>query len=114
MNEASNGELCAPDVPHPSTVVATETEDANDGLHGLTSKWPFAMDLAGSNAPCRLEGEIGDLFVLGEIPKEIDGTFYRVMVDSFVPPDPRNVPIDDDGNISAFRFHDHRVDMKVR
>lgn len=34
--------------------------------------------------------------------------------DPFVPPDPNNVPIDGDGNISAFRFHDGRVDMKMR
>lgn len=85
----------------------------NDGLYGLVSKWPVALDLAGSNLPCRLEGEISDLIVLGEIPKEINGTFYRVMVDPFVPPDERNVPIDGDGNISAFRFLDGRVDMKM-
>lgn len=87
---------------------------AHDGLYGLFSKWPIVLDLAGSNLPCRLEGEIADLVVLGEIPKEISGTFYRVMVDPFVPPDERNVPIDGDGNISAFRFHEGRVDMKMR
>jgi carotenoid cleavage dioxygenase-like enzyme len=102
----SNG-LLAPDVPPPSKA-------AQDGLYGLVSKWPVAVDLAGSNLPCRLEGEIGDLVVLGDVPKEIDGTFYRVMVDPFVPPHPGNVPIDGDGNISAFRFHDGRVDMKIR
>ncbi|GKT56575.1 isoeugenol monooxygenase [Colletotrichum tofieldiae] len=82
--------------------------------YGLTTKWPEAYDLAGSNLPCRLEGEIGDLVVMGEIPKEIDGTFYRVMTDPFVPPHPGNVPIDGDGNISAFRIRDGRVDMKMR
>lgn len=109
-----DAELYAPDVPHTSKVIATETKNADDELYGLTSKWPVAMDLAGSTAPCRLDGEIGDLIVLGNIPKEIDGTFYRVMVDPFVPPDPRNVPFDGDGNISAFRFYDGRVDMKTR
>ncbi|KAI9929442.1 hypothetical protein ASPWEDRAFT_110982 [Aspergillus wentii DTO 134E9] len=86
----------------------------DDGLYGLVSKWPVALDLAGSNSPCRLEGEIADLVVFGEIPKEINGTFYRVMVDPFVPPDEGNVPIDGDGNISAFRFHNGQVDMKMR
>jgi carotenoid cleavage dioxygenase-like enzyme len=80
----------------------------------LTSKWPVALDLAGSSTPCRLEGEIADLVVLGEIPKAIDGTFYRVMCDPFVPPDPNNVPIDGDGNISAFRIRNGRVDMKIK
>ena len=85
-----------------------------DGSYGLTSKWPVSLDLAGSNLPCRLEGEIADLVVLGELPVEISGTFYRVMVDPFVPPDERNVPIDGDGSISAFRFHQGKVDMKMR
>jgi carotenoid cleavage dioxygenase-like enzyme len=64
------------------------------------------MDSAGSILPCRLKGDMQHLVVLGEIPKDICGTFYRAMCDPFVPPDPNNVPIDDDGNISAFRFHD--------
>lgn len=52
--------------------------------------------------------------MLGAIPKEIDGTFYRVMVDPFVPPDAGNVPIDGDGNISAFQIHDGKVNLKMR
>ncbi|KPM44873.1 hypothetical protein AK830_g1595 [Neonectria ditissima] len=81
---------------------------------GLATKWPLAFDLAGSSLPCRIEGEISDLVVLGEIPQGIDGTFYRVMCDPFVPPDPNNVPIDGDGNVSAFRIHNGRVDMKMK
>lgn len=80
----------------------------------LTGKWPVAFDLAGSNLPCRLEGEVGDLVVLGTIPLAIDGTFYRVMCDPFVPPHPDNVPLDGDGNVSAFRIRNGRVDMKMR
>lgn len=44
----------------------------------LKSKWPATYDLRGSNLPCRLEGEVADLVVLGTVPAEIDGTFYRV------------------------------------
>ena len=65
----------------------------------------MALDLDGSAAPYRLEGEIGDLLVFDPVPIEIDGTFYRVMCDSFVPPDP-NVLIDGDGNISTFRVYE--------
>ncbi|CAK7212999.1 transcriptional regulatory protein rco1 [Sporothrix eucalyptigena] len=36
------------------------------------------------------------------------------MCDPFVPPDANNVPIDGDGNISAFRIHNGRVDMKIK
>lgn len=52
--------------------------------------------------------------VLGEIPREIDGCFYRVMVDPFVPPTEGNVPIDGDGIIFVFQFHDGKVDLKTR
>lgn len=36
--------------------------------------------------PCRFEGEMHDLEVIGEIPNEIDGTFYRNMPDPQVAP----------------------------
>ncbi|GAB7355573.1 hypothetical protein MBLNU459_g6045t1 [Dothideomycetes sp. NU459] len=108
--------LLAPDVPPPAKAAPLPKGAADDEeyTHGLKSKWPIALDLAGSALPCRLEGEVGDLVVLGEIPKEIDGTFYRVMVDPYVPPHPKNAPIDGDGNISAFRIYNGRVDMKTR
>lgn len=80
----------------------------------LKSNWPNATDLFGSNQPCRLEGEVADLIVLGTVPPEIDGTFYRVMTDPFMPPHPNNVPLDGDGNVSAMRFKDGRVDLKMR
>ena len=86
----------------------------DNGSYGLKSKWPITLDVFGGDMPCRAEGEVADLVVLGEIPPEIDGTFYRVMVDPFVPPDPGNVPLDGDGHVSAFRFHKGHVDMKVR
>ncbi|EUC51004.1 hypothetical protein COCMIDRAFT_80271 [Bipolaris oryzae ATCC 44560] len=102
--------------PTPPNVEVKEMPQpkTDDIFYGLTSKWPVALDIAGGGAPCRLEGEVGDLVVLGEIPKELNGTFYRVMTDPFVPPHPNNVPLDGDGHISAFRFHDGRVDMKLK
>lgn len=36
--------------------------------------------------PCRFEGEINFLEVEGDIPEDIDGTFYRVMPDPQFPP----------------------------
>jgi len=65
--------------------------------------------------PLRLEGEIADLIVYGKIPKEIDGTFYRIMVDPMFPQLPEAIiPIEGDGNISAFRIHNGQVDMKIK
>jgi carotenoid cleavage dioxygenase-like enzyme len=103
-----NGTYTGADVP-PATKV-----DVSGDPPSLKSKWPVARDLAGSVNPCRLEGEVADLVVLGTVPPQLDGVFYRVMCDPFVPPHPGNVPIDGDGNISAFRFKDGRVDFKMR
>ncbi|KAH8594523.1 lignostilbene-alpha,beta-dioxygenase-like protein [Bisporella sp. PMI_857] len=111
VSESASEALLAPDTPVPPAVPGSATQDY---LHGLKPTWPVAADLLGSNLPCRLEGEIADLVVYGEVPKEINGTFFRVMCDPFVPPHPNNVPLDGDGNISAFRIHDGRVDMKMR
>ncbi len=43
--------------------------------------------------PCRYEGEVQNLEVYGQIPKEIDGTFYRVMPDPAFPPFIDNDPV---------------------
>ncbi|KAK4194150.1 putative carotenoid cleavage dioxygenase [Triangularia verruculosa] len=60
------------------------------------------------------EGEAADLVVFGEIPKELNGTFYRIMVDPFYPLQEGNAPIEGDGNICAIRIKDGRADLKVR
>lgn len=44
--------------------------------------------------PCRYEGEVQNLEVFGEIPTEVDGTFYRVM------PDPQFAPFIEDDPVS--------------
>jgi carotenoid cleavage dioxygenase len=91
-----------------------ESASGHDVPYGLKLNRTVSFDLSGSDLPCRFEGEVGDMIVRGEIPPEIDGTFYRVMLDPFVAPDPRNIPLDGDGSISAFRFHQGQVDMKMR
>ncbi|KIM92528.1 hypothetical protein OIDMADRAFT_139524 [Oidiodendron maius Zn] len=70
---------------------------------------------SGFMAPSRFEGEVNNLEVVGELPSEISGTFYRVMPDpqfpSYIPGD---VWFNGDGNISAFRTRDGHVDFKQR
>lgn len=80
---------------------------------GLQSKWPAAADLSGAESPFRFEGEVGDLIVFGDIPPQIDGTFYRISLDRFTAKE-HSVPIDGDGSISAFRIQGGRVDFKVK
>ena len=85
--------------------------------------------------PCRFEGEIQHLEVRGDIPTEIDGTFYRVMPDPQFPPYIENDPVrmreqvvvrthtnlkrrlqwvNGDGNVSAFRIKDGHCHFKQR
>ena len=55
-------ELLPPNAPAPPKVAPTTEKSGEDGWsHGLKSKWPVALDLAGSNLPCRLEGEVENL-----------------------------------------------------
>ncbi|EEU36435.1 uncharacterized protein NECHADRAFT_42458 [Fusarium vanettenii 77-13-4] len=77
--------------------------------------FPETQYFAGFMEPCRFEGEVYDLEVIGEIPKEINGTFYRNMPDPQVAPFARDdIWFNGDGNISAFRIKDGHVDFKQR
>jgi carotenoid cleavage dioxygenase-like enzyme len=50
------------------------------------SAFPERPQFSGFMKPCRFEGEIKHLEIRGDIPQEIDGTFYRVMPDPQFPP----------------------------
>lgn len=86
----------------------------NPDYFGLESSHPLPLGPSDIGFPGHVEGEMADLVVHGEIPKQLDGTFYRVMIDPFYPVAPGNPPVEGDGNVSAFRFKDGRVDMKIR
>lgn len=79
------------------------------------SSFPNSPMFAGVNAPSRIEADIGDLEIVGQVPREIDGAFYRVAADHQFPPRFANdVPFNGDGLVSMFRFHDGRVSLKSR
>lgn len=78
-------------------------------------KFPDLPMFAGINAPSRIETDVHDLEVVGEIPREIDGAFYRVAADHQFPPRFANdVPFNGDGMVSMFRFQGGRVSLKSR
>lgn len=64
----------------------------------------------------RMEGDIADIEIEGEIPAEMDGAFYRVH------PDPQFAPkagggdqfFNGDGMVTMFRFNNGKVSMKQR
>jgi carotenoid cleavage dioxygenase-like enzyme len=79
------------------------------------AKFPKLPMFEGINAPSRIEVDIHDLEVDGDIPADLDGAFYRVAPDPQYPPRFLNdVPFNGDGTVSMFRFQNGRVDLKHR
>lgn len=70
----------------------------------------------GFNSPTRFEADIYDCEVWGDIPTDIEGTFYRMQCDFAYRP-PENdwlTGFNGDGHVSAFRFANGSVDFKSR
>jgi len=69
----------------------------------------------GFGAPLRFETEILDCEVIGKIPDDIDGAFYRVGAEWQYPPKFRDDAIlNADGYVSSFRIRKGRVDYRGR
>ncbi|RSM03388.1 hypothetical protein CDV31_010522 [Fusarium ambrosium] len=76
-------------------------------------------DFAAASRPFRAEVGIEDVEVEGTIPKELNGTFYRVMQDPYYERDyylggSKTIAFDGDGNISAFRIKDGKVSFQQK
>lgn len=86
-------------MPEPQTLLDPESSKHSSSLFHLTRRrlthtmalppvskaFPDTPQTSGLMAPCRFEGEVRNLEIVGSIPKEIDGTFYRVMPDPQFP-----------------------------
>lgn len=59
----------------------------------MLSHFPDRPQFSGFMKPCRVEGEVQQLEVYGDIPEGIDGTFYRVMPDPQLPPFVQDDPV---------------------
>jgi carotenoid cleavage dioxygenase-like enzyme len=70
--------------------------------------------LQGNFAPWRLEGDAPDLEVEGEIPRELDGTFYRNGPNAAFEPMGRYHWFDGDGMIHAISIADGRASYRNR
>lgn len=81
----------------------------------MTKPFPQTMDFAGFNAPSRVEADVYDLVVEGELPDEIDGNWYRSIPDPQYPPkEGWDTFISGDGMVSLFRFEGGHVDFRQR
>ena len=79
------------------------------------SKFPQSPSFTGFNTPSRIEADILDLDIEGDVPAELDGAFYRVQPDPQFPPllgD--DIAFNGDGMITMFRFGNGRVDFRQR
>ena len=70
--------------------------------------------LQGNFAPWRLEGTAEDLDVVGEIPRELNGTFYRNGPNPAYEPAGRYHWFDGDGMIHAITLRDGRASYRNR
>lgn len=71
--------------------------------------------LSGFFAPTRFEADVVDCVVVGEIPRELNGAFYRMHGDWIYPPKfADESSLSADGYISMFRFRNGRVDYRGR
>ena len=81
----------------------------------MTKPFPQTMDFVGFNAPSRIEADVFDLIVEGELPDEIKGNWYRSVPDPQYPPKPGwDTFLSGDGMVSLFRIEDGHVDFKQR
>lgn len=71
--------------------------------------------VTGTGAPTRFEADIPDCEVIGQIPRDIDGAFYRVGAEWYYPPKfPDDAILNADGYVSMFRIQGGRVGYKGR
>ncbi|KAF2008787.1 carotenoid oxygenase [Aaosphaeria arxii CBS 175.79] len=64
----------------------------------------------------RFEGDVYELEVIGSLPTDLHGAFYRVQPDHAFPPmfGEDEIPLNGDGNICCFYFENGHVDFKNR
>ncbi|KAI5357673.1 Putative carotenoid oxygenase [Septoria linicola] len=86
-----------------------------NGTINAAQSFPDRPQFSDFMKPCRFEGEIQNIEVIGSIPDQIDGTFYRVMPDPQFPPFIEDDPwFNGDGNISAVKTRSGKVDFRQR
>ncbi|KAJ0109795.1 hypothetical protein J7T55_004345 [Diaporthe amygdali] len=79
------------------------------------ARYPENPFFKGPEAPCRFEAEIYNCMVRGEIPPQIDGTYYRVMPDAlWAPLYDDDVFINGDGAVDAVRIKNGHADFKQK
>ncbi|MEN4980895.1 carotenoid oxygenase family protein [Erwinia billingiae] len=81
----------------------------------MSKPFPNIPEFTGLYKPSRVECEIYDLEIEGDLPAEINGIFYQVSPDSYYPPMAgRDIFFNGDGLVSAFHFDKGHVRLRRR
>ena len=80
----------------------------------MTTPYPDHPQLAGNFAPIRMECDIDDVIVRGELPTDLDVTYYRNGPDPQFPPRSDHHWFAGDGMLHMFRIQDGRVRYRNR
>src|SRR6476620_6426031 len=77
--------------------------------------FPDTRGFTGTLRPIRLEGDVLDLEIEGEVPAQLNGSFHRVHPDAqFAPMFDSDQFFNGDGMVSLFHFHGGKVDFRQR
>lgn len=77
---------------------------------------PFypAESFYGQETPVRIEADVHDCEIIGELPKELDGTLFRAGPDRYYPSLQGDAIINGDGVVSSFDLHNGCASFKSR
>lgn len=82
---------------------------------GSHMKFPLTDVFSGFNKPSRLEADVEYLEVIGTIPDDINGTFFRIQPDHRFPPIyESDIQFNGDGNVTAIRICQGAASFKQR
>lgn len=97
----------SPNAPAPTALPANHSS--------VSLAFPDEVVFQGYAAPVRIEGEVHDLEVIGTIPRELNGAYYRNSADHSYPPlYARDIFLNGDGMIHMVRFENGHADLKTR
>lgn len=86
-----------------------------ESAHGHGVKFPDLLIYRGYAAPVRMEGDVYDLEVEGEIPAGLDGAYFRLCADPQYPPlQGKDIFINGDGMMHMVRLENGHADLKTR
>lgn len=97
------------------TVLKLPTEKSQyEHRFGLTSPWEHYYHPSDTAPQGRFECELDEMVVFGDIPTEISGTWYRILIDPHFCPPVGTPFVDGDGHVCAFRIQDGKISMKIK